>query len=308
LLSGLVLILTSLPEVLIMIDLVMWTFNGAKTLPVVLGRINKVVPKDKVRMKLVVDDGSTDDSCKIAVQFGWQVVSNNGRGISDGANTALSYVGTDYFASFEQDLLLSPDWYRKVSWFMNQPGVGAVSGMRFADRPVAVNKLQKYVARKYRGERVLSPWLKAREWSAFTLGKSLDNTMYKTSALKEIGGFPNIKTNVGIDTALAYKLDKAGFLWPVDYELQSVHLRNNLRHELNHQEWYGSQLPFVWRYVHALGYPSYMGRFSVVWRLFNSFPTGVFVALKTRTPSVVYTHPLMRFYFTRGLLKAGGKL
>jgi hypothetical protein len=51
-----------------------------------------------------------------------------------------------------------------------------------------------------------------------------------------------------------------------------------------------------------------MGRWSVIWRLFNSPLTGIFVALKTKEPSVAVVHPLMRLYFTKGLLKAGGKL
>jgi glycosyltransferase involved in cell wall biosynthesis len=44
----------------LLIDLCMWTRNGARTLPVVLDRINKVVPEGVVNQRLVVDDCSTD--------------------------------------------------------------------------------------------------------------------------------------------------------------------------------------------------------------------------------------------------------
>lgn len=286
----------------------MWTKNGERTLSPVLQQINHTVPSQCVGQKLIVDDGSTDQTTQIAKFCGWKVIRNEGKGIADGANTALKHVRAEYFASFEQDLLLSPDWFSRMQQLISSEHAGACSGVRFADRPLAVHHLQRYVMHKYRGEYGLSPWLKSRRWSAFTLGKSLDNTLYKTGAVLDAGGFPCTNTNVGIDTALAYALDKAGYKWPVDCHIQSIHLRENLLHELKHQEWYGSQLPYVWRYVHSLGYPSYMGRWSVVWRLFNSPLTGIFVALKTREPTVAVVHPLMRFYFTKGLLKAGGKL
>jgi glycosyltransferase involved in cell wall biosynthesis len=92
------------------VDLVMWTKNGAETLSSVLGRISEVIPEEFVNMKLIVDDRSTDNTCDIAGSFGWTVVLNDGRGISDGANTALRRAKSDLFVSFEQDLLLARDW------------------------------------------------------------------------------------------------------------------------------------------------------------------------------------------------------
>ena len=48
------------------IDLVMWTLNGEKTLPAVLSRINETIPKDIVNQRLIVDDGSKDNTVTIA--------------------------------------------------------------------------------------------------------------------------------------------------------------------------------------------------------------------------------------------------
>ena len=74
------------------VDLVMWTLNGEKTLPLVLSRINKVIPIEVVNQKLIVDDGSKDNTVTIAKKYGWNVIKNEGKGISDGANTALKHV------------------------------------------------------------------------------------------------------------------------------------------------------------------------------------------------------------------------
>ena len=108
----------------------MWTKNGAETLPLVLLRISEAIPEESVNMKLVVDDQSTDTTRDIAIAAGWKVVSNNGKGISDGANTALRHVESNLFVSFEQDMLLARDW-----WCRNIPasatcGHGAVALMR----------------------------------------------------------------------------------------------------------------------------------------------------------------------------------
>jgi glycosyltransferase involved in cell wall biosynthesis len=44
----------------------MWTLNGGKKLPLVLNRINEIIPKHIVNQKLIVDDGSKDNTVSIA--------------------------------------------------------------------------------------------------------------------------------------------------------------------------------------------------------------------------------------------------
>lgn len=286
------------------VDLVMWTKNGARTLPRVLLRINQVIPKEFVNKKIMVDDASNDATPNIASSFGWSVIPNKGHGISDGSNTALEHVTSDFFVSFEQDLLLSPDWWQKIPPLLENTSVAAASGMRFADKPVGVKKMQEYVGKKYRGEANLASWLKSRDMSAFTLGKTLDNTIYKTKIIKELGGFPKLRVNAGVDTTLAYKIDSACFKWIVDYNVHSVHLRNSLKQELNHQYWYGTQLYEIWRKIGAESNKSPpVTKLGVIRRFCLSPFTGLFMAVQTREPSVIYIHPLIRFYYMKGLLQ-----
>jgi len=288
------------------IDLVMWTKNGANTLPSVLERISEVVPDEFVNKKVVTDDSSIDDTRSIAENYGWKVVSNAGRGISDNANTALSNVSSKFFVSFEQDLLLARDWWNRIPSLLRDPKVAAASGMRFASRPPGVRKLQQYVAKKYRGEAYLASWLRARQMAAFTLGKTLDNTIWKTRAIRSVGGFPKIEVNAGVDTTLAYRLQAAGYHWIVDYSVQSIHLRKDLRQELQHQYWYATQLNEIWgRIKTETNHPPPITRMSVMSRFLTSPFTGVFVAIKTREPSIVYIHPLIRFYYLKGFLESG---
>jgi len=287
------------------VDLVMWTKNGAQTLPKVLKRISEVIPASSVGKKIVADDASTDGTQRILESFGWQVVPNRGTGISDGANTALEMVGSDFFVSFEQDLLLSNNWWQKISPMILNPKIAVASGMRFADKPAGVRKLQEYVGKQYRGKANLASWLKSRDMSAFTLGKTLDNTIYKTEIVRQLGGFPKLRVNAGVDTTLAYRINEAGYQWVVDYNLQSVHLRKGLRQELNHQYWYGAQLYEIWRQVKTeTNQRPPVTKLGVIRRFLISPFTGLFVAYKTKEPSIVYIHPLIRFYYMKGLLES----
>jgi glycosyltransferase involved in cell wall biosynthesis len=287
------------------VDLVMWTKNGAETLPFVLKRISEVIPIEFVNNRIIVDDHSSDETRSIAQNFGWQIVFNEGTGISDGANTALKNVESECFVSFEQDLLLARDWWGKIPNFLEDPQVAAASGMRFADKPRGVRKLQQYVAKKYRGEANLASWLRNRKTSAFTLGSTLDNTIYKTEIIRAVGGFPKMQVNAGVDSTLAYKLKRSGYSWVVDYDVQSTHIRKGLKQELQHQYWYGTQLYEIWRKIEEdtnQGAP--MTASGIMYRFLISPFTGLFVALKTKEPTITYIHPLIRFYYMKGLLEA----
>jgi glycosyltransferase involved in cell wall biosynthesis len=99
---------------MVKLDLVMWTKNGEPNLYAVLKRLNQVIPKDFINRKIIVDDNSVDSTKAIATFCGWEVHRNKGAGISDGANTALGLVESDYFCSFEQDVILAKDWWSNV--------------------------------------------------------------------------------------------------------------------------------------------------------------------------------------------------
>jgi glycosyltransferase involved in cell wall biosynthesis len=286
------------------VDLVMWTKNGARTLPAVLQRINEVIPQEFVDKKIMADDASSDDTQNIASSFGWSVIPNKGQGISDGANTVLESVTSSFFISFEQDLLLALDWWQKIPSLLENSKVAIASGMRYADNPIGVKKMQEYVGRKYRGEANLASWLKSRDMSAFTLGKTLDNTIYKTKIIRQLGGFPKLQVNAGVDTTLSYKVDNAGYRWIVDYNIRSVHMRKGLKQELEHQYWYGAQLYEIWRKIGAeTNKPPPVTRLGVIRRFVISPFTGLFMAIQTKEPSVLYIHPLIKFYYMKGLLQ-----
>ena len=260
----------------LLIDLCMWTRNGARTLPVVLDRINKVVPEGVVNQRLVVDDCSTDNSRDIAVSLGWRVVSNRGRGISDGANTALSYVETDLFCSFEQDVLVSPLWFSRVSRLMDR-GAAAACGLRFLPKNSFCYNIDSYLLSHNGGD----------------YGKTLDNTFWNTEVLNTIGGFPKV-TNAFTETVLHEELKRLGYRWLVDYGVRSIHLHGGLWDELRHYRFYGANLPELNK---RLGW-----RNNVFSKCVKSPGAALHMAFATKDPKLILSYPLCRLAMLGGYL------
>ena len=51
------------------VDAVMWTKNSEKFLPLVLTRIEEVIPSDVIFNRIIIDDHSTDNTIEIAKKW-----------------------------------------------------------------------------------------------------------------------------------------------------------------------------------------------------------------------------------------------
>lgn len=271
------------------VDLVMWTKNGAETLPFVLKRISEVIPSEFVNKRVIVDDRSTDNTMEIAKSFGWNVTFNEGRGISDGTNTALKHVTSEYFISFEQDLLLARDWWQKIPKHLSDSKIAIASGVRLPNQPLALRKLQEYATEKYQR--------KVKESESFLYGKTLDNTIYKTRIVRLLGGFPRLLISAGVDNVLAQRIHSNGFKWKVDYSVRSIHLRKGLKDELAHYYWYGTCA----NQLEPVLFSKPVNLKSMVLRAFFSPFRGLEVAIKKNAPQVVYIYPLIRLAILKGI-------
>ncbi len=275
------------------VDLVMWTKNGAETLPYVLRGIELAIPKKSVGNRIIVDDNSTDDTRPIAEQFRWQVIVNRGTGISDGANTALELVETEWFASFEQDVLLSSDWWPKIPAYLNQPRTAVASGLRFPSYPAELRRLEEYNAEWYRQRSTGT-----MEFGADNYGKTLDNTLYKTAAIRQLGGFPKPPVPAGIDTILNRIIRSNNLRWAVDFTVRSLHIRTGIRDELRHSFSYAKCFDALSQI--ETGNPAPLGNYYK--RFLLSPGRGLEIALRTKSPGIVVVYPLLRLTYVRGVL------
>jgi hypothetical protein len=84
-------------------------------------------------------------------------------------------------------------------------------------------------------------------------------------------------------------------------------MRGGLAQELNHQFWYAKQLKEMWQKISAATRKQAppVTKFGIVYRFAISPFTGLFMAYKTREPSLAYVHPLIRLYYLRGYLSSG---
>lgn len=269
-----------------MFDLVMWAKNGSGTLPAVLKQINKVLPKEEINNKIMIDDHSTDNTRQIGCEHGWTVIINKGHGISSAANTALNSVETETFCSFEQDLLLSDEWFKKVYPLIRKQNVAVASGVRIASGPSAVRSIETQTHKEYIAK--LSKGLIEKTLH----GKSIDNTVYKTDFMRSIGGFGSFKANAGHDYDICLKLlKKQNQQWEVNYDAVSLHLRpNSYTYDLKHQRWYGKTFREIYT-SHGLPLPPWMTTKTFTTRLVKSPLTSINLVRKTKDPSIFYYFP-----------------
>jgi glycosyltransferase involved in cell wall biosynthesis len=272
----------------------MWTKNGERTLPAVLDRINHVIPENCVNSKLVVDDASTDRTCQVAQFFGWSVIPNEGKDIADGANTALKYVETEFFASFEQDLLLAEDWWTKIPRMLGG-NVSVASGFHMSSVSVwrAIEEYSFFgnpFAKSYRG----SP-------SGAYPGQSLDNTVYQTEIIRKIGGFPGGAPNsTGVDLFLRKKLSDDGYLWKVDPTVRSTHLRHGVLDEINHLRSYNE---YVKSLETNLGISHAKTSRLCMSLLFSPF-RGLQIGVRKHCIIAFFTYPTYRFVTLTSVIKS----
>ena len=263
------------------VDLVMWTKNGEKTLSSVLNRISQVIPPEKVGNRIIVDDHSVDRTRSIAAMFGWKVVDNEGTGISDAANTALKLVKTEYFASFEQDVLLSFDWWKNIVPLLKEKDVIVASGVRLPSLSLVLFKINEYSLEKAR--RLGFPYF-----------KTLDNTIYKTALIKGLGGFP--KTRMIVDTVLAKQIKDANLKWAIDPDTVSLHLKSFLG-EVRSQYFYGK---FRRELAQLTGEQNMLGK--TVASVAFSVIRGVDVAWEKKCWRIIFVYPVLRLALLLGVL------
>jgi glycosyltransferase involved in cell wall biosynthesis len=271
------------------VDLVMWTKNGAATLPFVLKKINEVIPSKLVNKRVIVDDHSSDSTREIAQSYNWDVVFNEGSGISDGANTAFKLIESEYFISFEQDLLLADDWWNKIIPHMSNPKNCVASGVRLPNQPSAVRKIEEYTLERYQRSK--------KGVQAFLYGKTLDNTIYRTNVIKELGGFPKLAISAGVDNVLAEEIRLKKLEWKVDFTVKSVHLRKGLRQELSHSYWYGT----CFTVLDPILFKRNVDVKPFIIRFVLSPIRGLDIALKKAAPEAILVYPLMRLAVLRGV-------
>src|SRR5208282_4042438 len=108
------------------VSVVVCTYNGARTLADCLDGVAGL--RQAAHEVLVVDDGSTDDSARIARERGVRVISTDNRGLSAARNTGADHTTGDVIAYIDDDARPDPDWLAHLAPAFADPAVAAAGG------------------------------------------------------------------------------------------------------------------------------------------------------------------------------------
>jgi glycosyltransferase involved in cell wall biosynthesis len=255
------------------IDLVMWTLNGGSTLVRCFESIEKAIPPGVLCHRYVVDGGSTDATRQIAERFGWTVIPSNRRGIPYQANQALDLVDTGVFGSFEQDIGLNQDWFKVVFPALESDSdIAVAQGLRAASGSRYLEAIDGYSVR----HSLVPRWI-----------YSIDNNLYRTEALRSVGGFP-LDCAVSADGVMRNNLLRKGWKWKVCRDVVSLHFRDSFVKHLRHVIIQSAEHKVLWETYPEYRFPDKLGRFVA-----TPF-TSAKMASEAHTPGVFFAYPLFR--------------
>lgn len=186
-------------------------------------------PADEI---LVVDDGSSDDSARIAESFaGVRVIRHErNRGLSAARNTAFHAARNEWVAALDADCVAQPRWLETLVTRAARGDIAGAGGR-------LVETVQNSLGDRWRRQHLAQDWgMRASDEPGFLFG---NNTLLRRSAVLAVGGYDErLRTN-GEDVDISGKLRAAGHKLSYQPEAEVHHLRRDT---------WATALATYWRY------------------------------------------------------------
>ncbi|HWP58459.1 MAG TPA: glycosyltransferase [Candidatus Acidoferrales bacterium] len=212
------------------VSVIVCTFNGSRTLSECLESLSRLdYPDYEV---IVVNDGSTDSTARIAHSYGFRVITTENRGLSSARNTGLMAAAGEIVAYIDDDAYADPHWLRYLcATLMNSAHVG-VGGPNIA--PGGDGIVADCVAH--------SPGNPVHILLSDTEAEHIPgcNMAFRKTALEAVGGFDPQFRIAGDDVDICWRLQQKG--WTLGYSPGAVvwhHRRNSIRAYWKQQYNYG---------------------------------------------------------------------
>jgi len=192
--------------------------NGGKTIGAAVTSLctQSLLPKKII----VIDDGSTDNTVEeIEKTQGThetiiEIIKNEGSGLYDGRNTALKYCDTEYLAFTDADCEADEKWIEGIiGVFESRPEVAAGTG--------AHPQLGEanWVSRMHR----LWFIIEGNRGVGYVDGLVGANSYFRTSVLREVGGWISLPLGNAEDFYISLKITGAGHKIWIDDSLKIYH-------------------------------------------------------------------------------------
>jgi glycosyltransferase involved in cell wall biosynthesis len=182
------------------ISVVLCSYNGAR----VIGRcLEGLARQDYPDLEvIVIDDGSTDDTARIAEAFDVTLIRTPNQGLSAARNEGLARAGGEIIAYIDDDAWPDPDWLRYLAWVYlttEHAGVGGPNLPPSGDGPTA-----DLVA--------LAPGGPLHVLRSDTEAEHIPgcNSSFRTEELRAIGGYDVRFRTAGDDVDVCWRLHERG--------------------------------------------------------------------------------------------------
>ena len=183
------------------VSVVVCVYNGEKTLADCLeGTARLDYPDFEV---IVVDDGSTDQSARIASGFDVRLIRTENRGLSRARNAGIQAATGEIVAFLDADARPDPDWLAHLALTFRAHDVAGVGGPNVA--PVGEGMVAECVGNAPGGPaHVLSTDLEAEHIPGC-------NMAFRKKALEAIGGFDPRFRVAGDDVDVCWRIQERGW-------------------------------------------------------------------------------------------------
>jgi glycosyltransferase involved in cell wall biosynthesis len=198
------------------IDVIIPTLNAER--PCLKACLENVLAEIPVHHLIIVDSGSTDATLEVVKGYPKvKVIIARDVKLGKARQIGIEAVDTEFFAFIDSDVILYPNWFRKVSSLM-EGGVGVVEG-RMDETGFDDIIRQKLIQ------------LERRFYAGFHEDGRIDNTLYRTEALRGIKILVPWTEDVFIDTFIRSRGYKRAF-----YGKEAIVLHNNSIARTNFRE------------------------------------------------------------------------
>lgn len=191
-------------------------FNAARTIGACLDAVFKQTYP--IKEVLVVDDGSSDETAKIASGYRVRLMRHaDNQGLAAARNTAIKNINTEFIASLDADCEPKADWLENLMKRFDSAKIAGAGGR-------LLEKHSSNIFDLWRAVHMKQHWEPDKRHPPFLFGS---NTVFRREALIRAGLYNEDYRNNYEDVDICERIKKAGFL--LAYEPQAIvyHLKSD---------------------------------------------------------------------------------